>query len=204
MENLKTLRRNAKLRTLVIVCAAIIIVGIGSFVAGRSRAKVETVTVTQTVEVPVYDADRLPEPSTIYYHNVPLSQSLQRFITEACADEGVPVSLILAMIDYESGFDAEAVSETEDYGLMQINKINHDRMAEEYRAADMMNPYQNVYCGIKIIGSYLKEYDGNFNRALMAYNFGEYGADKAIEDGYTTCTYANDILELMNYYEGDG
>lgn len=204
MEILKTLRRNAKLRSLVIVCAVIILVGIGSFIAGRSRAKVETVTVTQTVEVPVYDADRLPEPSAISYYNVPLSQSLQRFITEACADEDVPVALILAMIDYESGFDPEAISATDDYGLMQINAINHDRLAEEYRAADMLNPYQNVYCGIKIIGSYLREYDGNYNRALMAYNLGAYGAAKAIEDGYTTTSYANDILELMNHYEGDG
>ena len=41
-----------------------------------------------------------------------------------CADEGVPVTLVLAMIEHESRFNPEVVSSTDDYGLMQINEVN--------------------------------------------------------------------------------
>ena len=42
---------------------------------------------------------------------------------------------------------------------MQINTINHEWLAEEYRTADMLDPYQNVFCGIKVIGSYIQNYN---------------------------------------------
>ena len=63
------------------------------------------------------------------------------------------------MIDQESKFNPEVVSKTGDYGLMQINTINHEWLAEEYRTADMLDPYQNVFCGIKVIGSYIQNYN---------------------------------------------
>lgn len=92
------------------------------FIIGRvsTPAKVETVTVTETVEVPVYEQGQLPAVKDVAYFDVPLSHSLQRYIYEVCADEGIPVTLIIAMIDHESRFNPEAVSTTNDYGLMQI------------------------------------------------------------------------------------
>ena len=37
---------------------------------------------------------------------------------------------------HESKFNPEAVSATNDYGLMQINEVNHDRLEEQYQCAD--------------------------------------------------------------------
>lgn len=98
-----------------------------AFTIGRLTAptKTDTVTVTKTVEVPVYSTDKLPETSDIFYFDVPLSHSLQRYIYEICADENVPVTLVYAMIEHESQFNPEIVSKTDDYGLMQINEVNH-------------------------------------------------------------------------------
>lgn len=177
--------------------------GITGGIVGRVTApkKVETVTVTETVEVPSYEADKLPEIEDITYFDVPLSHSLQRYIYEVCADENVPVSLVIAMIDHESQFNPEAVSSTDDYGLMQINKINYDQLAEDYRCADMLNSYQNIFCGVKVLGSYLKKYDNDYAKALMAYNMGEYGAKKAWDSGITSTSYVTDILSLMTEYE---
>lgn len=72
-----------------------------AFTIGRLTAptKTDTVTVTKTVEVPVYSTDKLPETSDIFYFDVPLSHSLQRYIYEICADENVPVTLVYAMIE---------------------------------------------------------------------------------------------------------
>ena len=172
-------------------------------IVGRKTApkRVETVTITKTVAVPSYEADKLPEIKDVTYFDVPLSHSLQTYIYEVCADEEVPVTLVLAMIDHESKFNPEIVSATDDYGLMQINRINYDKLAEDYQCADMLNSYQNVFCGVKIIGSLLKEYDNDYTKALMAYNMGEYGAKKAWSNGITSTDYTVNVLGLREYYE---
>lgn len=177
--------------------------GLIGFLVGKSQTKTvtKTETLTKAVEVPVYEADSLPEMSEVVYFDVPLSHSLQRYIYEICADEDVPVALIMAMIEHESQFNPEIVSKTDDYGLMQINKVNHTWLNEEYRCADMLDPYQNVFCGVKIIGSYLRKYDGDCTKALMAYNMGDYGAAKARESGITSTAYTDKILALMPAYE---
>lgn len=187
------------------------LVGVGFFL-GRftAPAKVETVTITEAMKVPKYteNPDKLPDGVGIpVYYDIPLSHSLQDFIYEECADEGVPMSLVIAMIDYESKFNPEIVSKNEDYGLMQINQINHEWLEEQYRCADMLNPYQNVFCGIKILGKFVFKYE-DYGKALMAYNMGDYGARKAWENGIYTSSYSEAVLSLMKEYEqevrGDG
>lgn len=173
---------------------------VGGSIIGRTTAPEKQVTVTKTVEVPSYEEDSLPSIQDVTYFNVPLSHALQRYIYEICADENIPVSLVIAMIDHESKFNPEIISDTGDYGLMQINIINHEQLAEEYQAADMLNPYQNVFCGIKIISSYIHTYKDN-GKALMAYNMGDYGARKAWENGIESTSYSEDILTLMQQYE---
>lgn len=177
--------------------------GLIGFLVGKSQAKtiVKTETHTETVEVPVYEVDKLPEMSEVVFFDVPLSHSLQRYIYEVCADEEVPVTLVMAMVEHESQFNPEIVSKTNDYGLLQINAVNHETLAEQYRTADMLNPYQNIFCGVKIIGSYVRQYDGDYTKALMAYNMGAYGAAKAQESGITSTSYTETILALMQEYE---
>lgn len=201
-EQTKTNRnRRMKGNAFAILAVLLLIGGVAGFFLGRSSAPEKTVTLTNTVEVPVQETAKLADTSEVFLYDVPLSDSLQRYIYEVCADEGVPVTLVLAMIEHESGFDPEAVSPTDDYGLMQINSVNHERLEEQYRCADMMNPYQNVFCGVKIIGSYVNRYEGDYTKALMAYNMGNYGAQKAWGNGITSTNYSDEIIELMSEYE---
>lgn len=204
----KTATRKVSRRKLVVaqayfILALCVIAGlvVGCFI-GRLTAPKEVETVTKTVEIPIsYSGDSLPESEEITYYDVPLSHSLQSYIYEVCADENVPMSLVIAMIEHESGFNPEVVSSTDDYGLMQINVVNHEWLEEDYRCADMLDPYQNVFCGVKIIGSYLERYEGDLPKALMAYNMGDYGARKAWENGVTETSYTKAILSLMGEYE---
>lgn len=198
----KRVRRNRarRLCAYVILATMALVVGVGGFFLGKLTTPQKTVTTTTTVEVPVYKSNMLAETSEVFLYDVPLSDSLQRFIYEICADEGVPVTLALAMIEHESGFNPEVISSTDDYGLMQINTINHDWLEKKYRTADMLNPYQNVFCGITIIGSYLDKYE-DYGQALMAYNMGNYGAQKAWDSGITSTPYSESILALMQKYE---
>lgn len=188
------------IRLYVILMALIMAGGTMGFFIGKFTIPKKTVTITETVEVPVYESDMLVEDADVFLYDIPLSNSLQRYIYEICADEGVPVTLVLAMIEYESKFNPEVVSFTNDYGLMQINTVNHEWLEEKYRIADLLNPYQNVFCGITIIGGYIEKYD-DYGKALMAYNMGDYGAQKAWENGVTSTSYSTTILNLMQKYE---
>ncbi|NNJ30550.1 transglycosylase SLT domain-containing protein [Lacrimispora defluvii] len=193
--------KRMKLYANMILVLLVLIGGVlGFFLAKLTTPPQETITVTKTVEVPAYKSNVLVDTADVFLFDVPLSDSLQRYIYEICADENVPVTLVMAMIEHESGFDPEAVSPTDDYGLMQINAVNHEWLKEEYRCADMMNPYQNVFCGISIISSYIDKY-GELDKALMAYNKGNYGAQKAWKNGVTSIAYSEEILSLMKEYE---
>lgn len=197
-------RKQKSNKRLVRLFVALLVVTAIGFAAGMTIGKIttpsKTVTITETVEVPALVTDKLVETKDVFLFDVPLSDSLQRYIYEICADEGVPVTLALAMIEHESGFNPEVVSSTNDYGLMQINAINHEWLEEKYRTADFLNPYQNAFCGITIIGSYIEKY-GDYGKALMAYNMGNYGAQKAWENGITSTAYSTKILGLMDEYE---
>lgn len=186
-----------------IIATLVFLGAIAGFFVGRFTAppKVETVTITETVNTPTYESNSLPETVDVVYFDVPLSHSLQRYIYEVCADNGVPVTLVMSMIDNESGFNPESVSNSDGYGLMQINEINHAQLAEDYRCADMLDPYQNVFCGVQIIGAYIEKYDGDYAKALMAYNMGEYGAKKTWSNGVTGTEYTVKVLGLWEYYE---
>ena len=193
--------KRMKLYANIILMLLVLIGGVlGFFLAKLTTPPQETVTITKTVEVPAYKSNVLVDTAEVFLYVVPLSDSLQRYIYEVCADENVPVTLVMAMIEHESGFNPEAVSSTDDYGLMQIHAVNHEWLKEEYRCADMMNPYQNVFCGISIISSYIDKY-GELDKALMAYNMGNYGAQKAWKNGVTSIAYSEEILSLMKEYE---
>lgn len=193
--------KRMKLYANMILVLLVLIGGVlGFFLAKLTTPPQETITVTKTVEVPAYKSNVLVDTADVFLFDVPLSDSLQRYIYEICADENVPVTLVMAMIEHESMFNPEEVSDTDDYGLMQINAVNHEWLKEEYRCADMMNPYQNVFCGISIISSYIDKY-GELDKALMAYNMGNYGAQKAWKNGVTSIAYSEEILSLMKEYE---
>lgn len=198
-ESKKKPKRNfARLYTAFLVIA--LLGGLIGYAIGAVYTPQKTVTVTETIEVPVHESENLPQDTEVFLFDIPLSDSLQRYIYEICADEGVPVTLALAMIEHESGFNPEVISSTDDYGLMQINAINHEWLEEKYRVADFLNPYQNAFCGIIIIGSYIEKY-GDYGKALMAYNMGDYGAQKSWENGVTSSSYSTTILDLMQKYE---
>lgn len=200
----RRINRNKLYKTIsYFILAGLVLFG---FILGRVtkpevvRTEVETVETVKTVEVPIYEEQGLPATYEVDYYDVPLSHSLQKYIYEICADEEIPVSLVIAMIDYESNFNPEVISETQDYGYMQINQVNFSQLKEDYNAVDMTDPYQNVYCGVRILSSYLQKYDRDFTKALMCYNLGEYGANKAWENGIFCTEYTKTVETKWEVY----
>lgn len=136
-----------------------------------------------------------------FYYSVNLTHDLQDYIRDLCEEYDVPMSLIIAMIDTESGFDSTIVSETNDYGLMQINIINHDWLREKIGVTDILDPYQNVMSGIYILADNLNSNDGDVTKALMSYNCGASGARELWDEGIFTTSYTDKIMTLYDSYE---
>jgi soluble lytic murein transglycosylase-like protein len=106
------------------------------------------------------------------------------------------MALIIAQIQVESQFRADVISSTNDYGLMQINKINHKWLSERYGITDFLNPYQNVICGVKMMSEHYSCY-GDLDKALMAYNLGVGGASKLWNQGIYSTEYVEKIKTAM-------
>lgn len=97
------------------------------------------------------------EPELLY--DVPMSDELQRYIREQAERQDVPFEIALAVIERESSYQPDAVSDTGDFGLMQINICNHRWLYEELGITDVMDPEQNIEAGLYILGQAFQRYE---------------------------------------------
>ncbi len=111
----------------------------------------------------------------IYGGDFPLC--LQAYTFAKCREYGISYPLIVGMIQIESSYKYTAVSyDGKCKGLMQINDYWHaDRMAK-VGAEDLFNPYDNIATGVDFMAELLNKYDGEYLKALAAYNMGATGA----------------------------
>ena len=123
---------------------------------------------------------------------VPLSTELQKTIRELCTEYDVPYEMVLAVIEQESCFEADADNGS-CVGYMQINRINSQWLNEEIGVTDLNNSEQNVTAGIWMLGRLFGKYE-DWNMALTAYNHGESGAErKYFSKGQTSCEYSKKV-----------
>ena len=116
-------------KIIAIILSAFIGGGVVGFIIGRVTASVDdepTESIVETTPPESSEPDVITvtssEPEKVYY-DCPLDYSLQNYIRGLCERNGIPMSLVIAMIEVESSFQPDAVSGTDDYGLMQINGI---------------------------------------------------------------------------------
>lgn len=122
-----------------------------------------------------------------------LSEELQEYTYYLCQQNDVDFELAMAVMCIESGFDAEAVSGTGDYGLMQLNEITLPELSDKLGITDITDPYQNIRGGVYLLGGYAAKYDDPA-RVLMAYNMGDYGSSALWEEGIHTTAYTEKVL----------
>lgn len=132
------------------------------------------------------------EPELLY--DVPMSDELQRYVREQAERQGVPFEIALAVIERESSYQPDAVSDTGDFGLMQINICNHRWLYEELGIVDVMDPEQNIEAGLYILGQAFQKYDDP-DKALMAYNMGDSGMKSAWSKGQHSSKYSRAVIE---------
>lgn len=82
---------------------------------------------------------------------------------------GVNPQTSLAVAKIESNFNPNAISETNDYGVFQLN----EKSFPEYTKEQLLEPKLNIIIGIKYLAKMQKECNHKFNNQwLVCYNFG--------------------------------
>lgn len=148
------------------------------------------------------DARIIEKEESKFYYDVPLSLELQDYIRSLCDEKGVPMSLIMAIIEVESYFRPDLISGTNDYGLMQINICNHDWLREKHGITDFLDPFQNVLCGITILADHYNRF-GDVDKALMAYNLGANGAKKKWNNNIFETRYTEKVNSAWEGYKDE-
>ena len=105
---------------------------------------------------------------------------------------GVEPELIEAIIKTESGGNPNAVSPVGAQGLMQLMP----KTAAGLGVQNAFDPYQNIMGGSKYIANLIKQYNGDIEKALWAYNAGPGNVAKGRKPKETR----NYIPNVMNEY----
>jgi soluble lytic murein transglycosylase-like protein len=107
--------------------------------------------------------------------------------------------LLAAIVDAESDFSAQAVSPQGALGLMQIIP----EVAEDFGVkGDLLDPYVNVDVGSRYVGSLIKDYKGDLERVLAAYNAGPGVVDryKGVPPYTETRSFVRGVLARYEEY----
>lgn len=208
-------RRLAKrdLRPIVLACAAIVLaIVLGLTVSAltlnfifdallEDKPPVATVTPSQEPTSASTAPAETPEPvrhrDDIVSDGRLLAYDLQELMQDQCETYGVPYALALAIAEVETHFDPDAVSPTHDYGLMQINQVNHEWL--QGLGMDPLTYAGNIEAGVYIIGGYLERY-GDTEQALMAYNNGPTGARKLWDAGVYQTDYTRKVMTALEHW----
>lgn len=115
-------------------------------------------------------------------YDIDLDSELQEYVIAKAKKADIDPELVLAVMSVESSYRNIVSDDGQDFGLMQINKVNHKWLSEGYGITNIMDPKQNIDAGIVFLAEYNKKYDELY-QILMSYNCGESRAKELWELG---------------------
>jgi soluble lytic murein transglycosylase-like protein len=152
-------------------------------------------------DLPAQGIQNQPEenskPIQIPKYDIPLSAELQEFTYEKSIQYDVDYLMVLAIMQEESGFRPDLVSESGDYGLMQINESNHQYLRESLGITDFLDPKQNIEAGVFFLSG-IYENNTDPERILMVYNMGGSIAQSLWDLGRESTGYSRDVMRTMD------
>jgi soluble lytic murein transglycosylase-like protein len=130
-----------------------------------------------------------------FLHHLPYGMA----IAVAAERHHVDGLLLAAIVEVESDFSARAVSSQGALGLMQVIPD----VAQDYGVeGDLLDPYVNLDVGSRYVGGLLKDYKGDLQMALAAYNAGPGVVDryKGVPPYAETRSFVRDVLAQYAAY----
>lgn len=112
-------------------------------------------------------------------------------ISRAAQEFNVDGSLVRAVIWQESRFNPSAVSNKGAMGLMQIMPATFDECALAVGALYPFDPNDSIRCGTYYLSKLIARFNGDYNKAIMAYNAGA---------AYIERTPLNEVYSQTQHY----
>ena len=157
------------------------------------------VKTTKTTKQPTKKQSSSSSTSTKLYTNIPLSARFQKYIDGKCKSYGISTNVVMGCIRTESNFQTQIMGDNgKAYGLMQVQKQWHKARKKKVGATNLLDPYDNVAVGIDYLAELYKIYNGNWHKALMAYNGGHAYCKRRLRMGLVNSPYSR---RVMNYAE---
>ncbi len=91
---------------------------------------------------------------------------------DAALAEGLDVDLAFNLARVESGFRPRAVSHAGAVGIVQVMPATAYELDHTVTRAQLFDPHVNARLGFRYLRQMLARYDGDLDRALLAYNRG--------------------------------
>ena len=121
---------------------------------------------------------------------------MQKYTYIVCNNAGVDYATVLAIIETESWYHWDAIGKAQDKGYMQIVQKWHEERMERLNCQDLLDPFQNVRVGVDYLAELLEKYNGSYEKALTAYQYGQNGAYKYwFSAGVDASPYAKEVLK---------
>lgn len=146
--------------------------------------------------IEMYEKQSQVDVDKVVYYDINLSEDIQDFLFSECEKRDVDAVLVLALIKTESNFTSNIVSGTNDYGLMQINEVNHSWLQEKLGTLDFLDAKDNIKAGVYML-SRLEPQD--IGQKLMVYNMGGLQAKALWSDGVYSTKYTDKVMSNMQY-----
>ena len=166
-----------------------------------SKPKTETLIYGRAADGKIFDGHMSvsyeSEDTLFVPLGVPLDSDVQEFIYYLSKGYNMDFTFVMAIIQQESGYQPDAVSNTDDYGLMQINKVNHGYITDEIGVTNYLDPYENVRAGMFILRKLFEKYETP-EKVLMAYNLGESGAKALWNKGVFETNYSKSVQRIQS------
>lgn len=179
-------------RLLALVLVFLMGANVGVILAKQTTKPVAEST-PETVELIIIEPEE--EVETVTYYDVPLDYGLQEFIMYLGKIYDIDPAIIVAMIERESGYDPESVGDNgNSLGLMQVQERYHADRMKELGCTNLLNPHNNIMVGVNYLIELRDKYEGDLNKALMAYNAGAAGA---YENWFSKGVYNNEYSEYV-------
>jgi hypothetical protein len=178
--------------------------------SGISKQLVKCLTEeTETVDIAALNDEmtisKTPEIQESYY-DIACSTELQDYMMAMGEKYGFPGEILMILLYCESGGNYNTngvISETNDYGLAQINKCNFKTIYDRLGFTEdeiLNNPYKNLEAAALLISDIFAAYDYTSDNFDYANVFGTYNGWSNWESIESSVNYSNMCMEIKEKY----
>lgn len=129
-------------------------------------------------------------------YDIALSKEKQDYVIDICREYGVLPELVFAIMDVSCGYDDESISSDGDWGIMQINSVNHEWLKSELKVENILSFRENVLCGVYMLSDYSCRYSDP-SMVAMCYRYGENAARRMWREGIYETEYTREIMSVI-------